>query len=113
MSILKAKFKNIDLLKTFIATNSDLICFLCISVGPDYFKGDKLNAIIDEINQKFKECIVVIGDTLQRYNQMVEENIDEKTAYYKAQEIGLKWKNDIFTKKQDDTSKQLGNFKST
>ena len=46
-------------------------CAMLVSVGQHYHEGVKFKATVDFVNAKFKECIIFLGDALQRYNLCV------------------------------------------
>lgn len=87
MTKLKVKFTGLD---TIISPKS-LNCILGISVGQPYHEGEKLEAIIEEINENFSRCFVEIGDSLQRYNNLMLGSSEEK-AYHEAVSMGETWK---------------------
>lgn len=66
-------------------------CVLPISVGQEYHEGDKLEAIIHLINNKFMSCTIVIADVLQRHTLMLENNLSEAEAENIATSIGKEW----------------------
>jgi lipopolysaccharide assembly outer membrane protein LptD (OstA) len=70
--------------------------FLGISLGPSYYKGDHLDAIIELIKkEKFsKGRLVMLADTLQAYNLMAyDENLTLEDARNSARQEGEKWFN--------------------
>lgn len=46
-------------------------CYLGISLGNPLFRGDTLHSLLLWINDHFDECLVVVGDYLQRYNEQM------------------------------------------
>lgn len=69
-------------------------CFLGISLGPTYYKGDHLDAIIELIkNEKFsKGCMIMLADTLHAYNFLAhDENLTLEDARKLARQEGDKW----------------------
>jgi len=63
---------------------------LAISVGQSYHEEGKFIATIELINkQMFKQCDIVLGDTLQRYNCYGRMNPEEALIYCKEQ--GDQW----------------------
>ncbi len=63
---------------------------LAISVGQSYHEEGKFIATIELINkQLFKQCDIVLGDTLQRYNCYGRMTPDEALIYCKQQ--GDQW----------------------
>ena len=48
-------------------------CILAISMGVEAYEKHKLIGILKLINRNFQECIIVVGDTLNRYNAALQQ----------------------------------------
>lgn len=90
MTKLKVKFPGLELIKN-ISGSKELNCILGISVGQSYHEGEKLDAIIDGINEHFSKCYIEVGDLLQRYNYLML-GFSEKKAYQEAIITGETWR---------------------
>jgi len=66
-------------------------CALPISVGQRYHNGDEFAAIIERVNNTFKECTIIVCDSLQRYTIQMIEHCSEERAYKIAMEQGDYW----------------------
>lgn len=68
---------------------------LLISVGAAYHEGDKLRAAVDWVNRcagaPFEECEVLVGDTLQRHNDIGFGGLDPRDAHEVAARRGTEW----------------------
>ncbi|MGD9153365.1 MAG: hypothetical protein PVG30_06900 [Gammaproteobacteria bacterium] len=86
----KAKFINADKYKDEFERSR---CFLPISVGQPYHEGEKFAATIRLVNDSnFKECVIVVCDTLQRHTMAIfEPEMDEESLYQKALQNGDAW----------------------
>src|SRR3990167_11321628 len=62
---IKAAFVGCESIKYLFPKSS---CAVLVSVGQPQQEGDNFKAIIALVNKHFKECTVVIGDSLQRHN---------------------------------------------
>ena len=84
----KARFKNFC--KEYETKNK--VCVLPISVGQRYHEGINLISTIDLINKsKFKKCVLVVADSLQRHTIKILENIEKGEAEKKSKNEGKKW----------------------
>ena len=89
--------ENVDLLSVGIAkiipniSEDELFsykrCFVGISLGNPVFKEDSLCAILHWITKRFDQALVVVGDYLCRYNELILNGPDEDKAAKAA--IGL------------------------
>ncbi len=61
----KAAFVGCENIKHFFPKSR---CAVLVSVGQIQQEGDNFKAIIALVNKHFKECTIVIGDSLQRHN---------------------------------------------
>jgi len=70
--------------------NYETAC-LAVSVGKEYHEGDKLRAVVEWINTRFRRVIVDVADTLQRHNIMLKQGLSEPQAHEKANHLGEEW----------------------
>lgn len=64
-----------------------------VSVGKDKFEGKGVERFANFIKGvQPKKLLIVLGDTLQRFNIELYENLDEKEAFKKAEARGITWK---------------------
>jgi hypothetical protein len=73
--------------KTFLSSK----CLMPISVGQLYHEDVKLKAALQCINRNFKEIIIVVGDTIQRYNHACVQNKPQEELCNFAKTEGDKW----------------------
>ncbi len=66
-------------------------CILLVSVGKENFEGSALEAQLKLINAEFNDCIILVADTLQRYNFLA--SYTEILSEEKAREVGSEWIN--------------------
>ncbi len=66
-------------------------CLLTISVGQEVHEGEKFKTTIDLINNWFKECTILIDDTLQRHSMKLSSSLSIEELYLKSLEEGRKW----------------------
>lgn len=86
---LKVKFGNKPLNYETIFPNS--VAVLAISVGQAYHEGNILIKTIQLINHtKFKKILIILGDTLQRHNLLIDDH-DEQLAHIEAAKLGDEW----------------------
>ena len=72
----------------------DFPCILAISVGQPSHEGKKFEAILKLISHTFKECIVMVCDSLQRHTIAIHQPyIVGKELYSKAIKEGDDWIN--------------------
>lgn len=64
---------------------------LILSMGQETAEWEKLAAQLELINNNFKECIVVLADTLQRYTLKVTEKLKYSEVYDVALQRGKLW----------------------
>lgn len=62
-----------------------------ISVGQQYHEGGKLKAATDWARKNFKNKVLILGDTTQRFNMMFTERISEQEAYEITLKAGDDW----------------------
>lgn len=61
-----------------------------ISVGQNYHEGARLEATLDWARKNFEKVVLLLGDTLQRYNLMMDGLSSEK-AYAQSLVDGDEW----------------------
>jgi tRNA-dependent cyclodipeptide synthase len=67
-------------------------CALPISVGQPYHEGEKFKATIELINKNFKECVIIVCDSLQRHTLAIyDEMMSEQELHQKAIVAGDQW----------------------
>lgn len=66
-------------------------CRIPISVGGPKHEGNKFKATIEWAKKRFKDIEIHVGDTLQRHNIILQENISQETAYKKSKRLGDEW----------------------
>lgn len=62
-----------------------------ISVGQPYHEGEKFRCTLDWAKHRFGKIIILVNDSLQRFNYMFEEGLSEKEAHAKASREGREW----------------------
>jgi hypothetical protein len=67
------------------------VCYIPISTGQDYHKGQKFRQEISCLCEKFDKLIFVNADSLQRYNIAIKEELSIEKAHEKAIEHGDHW----------------------
>lgn len=63
-------------------------CYMGISIGNPNFHGEALAALLQWIGQNFDECLIVVGDYLQRYNETIFYNRRGKEAEIESLRMG-------------------------
>jgi tRNA-dependent cyclodipeptide synthase len=64
-----------------------------ISVGQQYHESEQLDAELCLINKSFKQCTILVGDTLQRHSlQILYPGIKEQEAYEISRLRGIEWR---------------------
>lgn len=71
-------------------------CFLGVSYGPEYYRGESLDAIVTLVSQTFdhEHRIVMFADTLNAYNLMIRDETSLMTleeARTQAERDGSEW----------------------
>lgn len=64
--------------------------FLGISINNDFFWGKHLFTLLNWVNQRFPDCLVIIGGELHRFNEMIFTDSNECEALDKGIELGKK-----------------------
>ncbi len=70
--------------------NSYSRCILAVSVGQPCHEGAKLQAVIEWISANYKECIIDLSDSLQRYNYDNYSSAPD-IAHIMAHKEGSEW----------------------
>ena len=83
-------------LEHIIQSQQPVSLLLGISVGGDAHEGERLSAIVDGINRihdndKVIHCDIMLCDTLQRYNYMIDGKTDEEVAIRLSKAEGEAW----------------------
>lgn len=73
-------------------------CLLLISVGQEAHEGRHLALTIELINASFAKCIILLGDSIQRYTMALANNAEPDDYYHTAVREGDDWlqRNSIF-----------------
>lgn len=69
----------------------DAVLRLEISVGQPYHEGEKFRCTLEWARHRFGKIIILVNDSLQRFNYMFEEGLSEKEAHAKASREGTQW----------------------
>lgn len=77
--------------KTSNMVHDNGVLRLEISVGQPYHEGEKFRCTIDWAKHRYGKVIVLVNDSLQRFNYMFEEGLSEKDAHSKALSEGTQW----------------------
>lgn len=78
------------------AFNCSSSCLIPISIGQDYHYGPKLAATLNLVNHTFANCILVFGDTLQRYNRAIQWGKDPEYWRTYTKEEGAQWISNLY-----------------
>ncbi len=62
-----------------------------ISVGQPYHEGRKLELALDWARGNFDRSVIILGDSPQRYNMMLEQGLTEARAEAQARAAGDEW----------------------
>lgn len=67
-------------------------CLLTISVGQEVHEGEKFLTTIQLVNDHFRECTILVDDSLQRHTMMLDCNeVDENLIYERSINEGDLW----------------------
>lgn len=67
-------------------------CIMPISVGQPIHEGEKFAAVVKLVNRNFKECTILVDDTIQRHNfGIVHPSWTDEQLYNISREEGDKW----------------------
>ncbi len=64
---------------------------LQVSVGQEYHEGDKFSSLVSWCTGRFNKISICANDTLQRFNMMFEQGIEEDEAQATSSKIGAEW----------------------
>ncbi|MCC2624597.1 MAG: Uncharacterized protein K0R14_470 [Burkholderiales bacterium] len=64
-------------------------CSVAISVGQPVHEGEKFEAVLTTVNSSFRECTIIVGDSLQRHTLKMDKSISN--AHEQANQLGLEW----------------------
>lgn len=73
------------------ANFSESTCSVTISVGQKTQENEKLAATIKVINKSFKECTLMVCDSLQRHTLAINNPTDMQELYDQTIKIGDQW----------------------
>lgn len=87
--IIKASFRGnpSDERKTFLVST----CLMPISVGQSVHEGKKFEAVIKLVDKSFKQCAILIDDTVQRHTIAIDKFKEPQDLYTDALELGNQW----------------------
>lgn len=83
----KVKIKS----KTPHMVDDNSVLRLEISVGQPYHEGEKFKCTVEWAKHRYKKVIVLVNDTLQRFNYMFDDGLSEKEAHEKTLQEGRQW----------------------
>ncbi|MBL7959687.1 tRNA-dependent cyclodipeptide synthase [bacterium] len=63
-------------------------CYLGISIGNPQFRSESFQVLLEWISSHFDECLIVVGDYLQRYNEHIFYNRQAKEAEIESLRMG-------------------------
>lgn len=90
MTELKASFRTCPIEKRQKFNNSN--CIMPISVGQEIHEGKKFEAVVKLVNKNFKECTILVDDTIQRHNfGIIHPSWTDSELYDLSREEGDKW----------------------
>lgn len=87
LSPIKAAFAGCENIKNLFPNSN---CAILVSIGQEKQEGDYFKSILTLVNNHFKECTIVVGDTLQRHN-MRQEYPNSTQTYQLALAKGDSW----------------------
>lgn len=70
---------------------SQSCCLMPISVGQSIHEGKKFEAVIKLINNSFKQCTILVDDSVQRHTLAILKNLDAEHLHNFANEEGDQW----------------------
>ncbi len=91
----KVEFNKSKLTNKVISNSSQ--CILLISLGVDAYAGNKLQNILRLINTNFRECKIIIGDTLRRHNYLFYPQHTKESYERMCIKEGEEWLNQNFS----------------
>jgi len=63
-------------------------CYIGISLDNSVFEGNSLHALLLWIVERFDECLVIVGDHLYRFNELILNGLRQDEAVKVAHEYG-------------------------
>lgn len=66
-------------------------CLLPISVGQPIHEGDKFAATLKLINSSFKQCTILVDDSVQRHTMGIINDLEPEALYRRALDEGTHW----------------------
>ncbi|MFC3909241.1 hypothetical protein ACFORL_09170 [Legionella dresdenensis] len=66
-------------------------CIMPISVGQDIHEGKKFAAVIKLVNASFKECTILVDDSVQHHTMQIDNPASKEILYHQALEEGDRW----------------------
>jgi hypothetical protein len=66
-------------------------CSVTISVGQPVHEDDKFKAVLAAVNSSFKECTIMVCDSLQRYTLKMSSNLALEQLHATANLLGAQW----------------------
>ena len=67
------------------------LCRMEISIGQPYHEGEKLRLALDWARNNYKQTIILLGDTQQRFNIAFREGLEINQALKVAYDRGIEW----------------------
>lgn len=77
--------------KTCPDWESQKLLRLEISVGQAYHEREKFACTVDWASHRFDKCVVLVNDTLQRFNLMFETGMNNAEAHQRTWREGSEW----------------------
>ena len=71
-----------------IAHTKDCNCLLGLSLNNEQFSLPKLQSMAAWIDQRFRKCRILVGDSIFRLTLQINEQLDEGASLEKARQIG-------------------------
>jgi len=71
--------------------NDNGLLRLEISVGQPYHEGEKFRCTVEWAKHRHSKIVILVNDSLQRFNYMFEEGMSEKEAHHVSTLEGTKW----------------------
>jgi len=91
--VIKASFRECPINERETFSHSS--CLMPISIGQPVHEGDKLIATLKLVNKNFKQCVILIDDTVQRHTlKILSPNKTLDTLYDQALGDGDRWLNE-------------------
>lgn len=88
MSKIKPVFKCLEEYKNLFKKSR---CLLTISVGQEVHEGEKFESTLNLVNYAFKECVMLVDDSLQRHTMALDEPYDAEYFYDVSMKAGDDW----------------------